>query len=147
MAADPIQQTAARITGNAHPALERRLKQDMFQAITRVKPDLATGVDFDKDVMSGTFFENLKPALQGIAVVKLENAISFYDRIGWKDAYLEKSIAELLTPFQLEKITEKIELQNVHELSYVSHKHIDKLLGKIEAAKLWEVLKGYQLDS
>ena len=119
----------------------------MFQAITRVKPDLATGVDFDKDVMSGTFFENLKPALQGIAVVKLENAISFYDRIGWKDAYLEKKAAEILTPFQLEKITEKIELESVHQLSYVSHKHIDKLLGKIEAAKLWEMLKGYQLDS
>jgi len=146
MAADPIQQTAARIAGSAHPVLERRLKEDMFQAVIRVKPDLATGVDFDKDVMSGAFFENLKSALQGIAVVKLENAISFYDRIGWKDAYLEKPLADLLTQFQVEKITEKIELRSVHDMSYVSHKHIEKLLGKIESAKLWEMLKGYQLD-
>lgn len=119
----------------------------MYQAIIRVKPDLATGIDFDKDVMTGTFFENLKSALQGIAVVKLENAISFYDRVGWKDAYLEKPIADLLTPFQREKIAEKIELSSVHDMSYVSHKHIEKLLGKIESAKLWEMLKGYQLDS
>ena len=147
MAPDPIQQTAKRISGNANPVLERRLKENMFQAIIKVKPDLATGVDFDTDVMSGTFFENLKPALQGIAVVKLENAISFYDRIGWKDAYLDKPIADLLSPFQLDKINEKLDLQSVHDLSYVSHKHVDKLLGKIEAAKLWEMLKGYQLDS
>lgn len=147
MAADPIQQTATRIVGAPHPLLERRLKEDMFQAITRVKPDLADGIDFDKDVMSGAFFENLKSALQGIAVVKLENAISFYDRIGWRDAYLDKPLADLLTTFQLEKITEKIELKSVHDMSYVSHKHIDKLLGKIEAAKLWEMLKEYQLDS
>jgi len=146
MAPDPIQQSAARIAGVAHPALERRLKQDMFKAITRVKPDLANDIDIEKDVMSGAFFETLKPALQGIAVVRLENAISFYDRIGWKDAYLEKPVAELLTAFQLEKINEKFDLQSVHELSYVSHKHIDKLLGKIEAAKLWEMLKGYKLD-
>ena len=57
MAPDPIQQTAKRISGNANPALERRLKENMFQAIIKVKPDLATGVDFDTDVMSGTFFE------------------------------------------------------------------------------------------
>lgn len=147
MATDPIQQTAKRIAGDDHPTLERRLKHDMFEAITRVKPELATGVDFDNDVMSGVFFEGLKPALQGIAVVKLENTISFYDRIGWKDAYLEKPLADLLTPFQVEKITEKIKLQSVHDISYVSQKKIDKLLGNIESARLWETLKGYQLDS
>jgi hypothetical protein len=147
MATDPIQQTATRIAGSPHPQLERRLKEDMFQAITRVKPDLAKGVDFDRDVMSGAFFENLKSALQGIAVVKLENAITFYDRIGWKDAYLDKPVADLLTTFQAEKITEKIDLRSVHDLSYVSHKHIEKLLGKIESAKMWEMLKDYQLDS
>ncbi len=147
MANDPIQQTAKRIAGTDHPALERRLKHDMFEAITRVKPDLATGVDFDKDVMSGVFFEGLKSTLQGIAVVKLENAISFYDRVGWKDAYLDKPLADLLTTFQVDKITEKIKLQSVHDISYVSQKKIDKLLGDIEAARLWETLKGYQLDS
>lgn len=146
MAPDPIQQTASRIAGTQHPALERRLKEDMFQAITRVKPDLAEDVDFEKDVMSGEFFAKLKSALQGIAVVKLENAISFYDRIGWRDAYLDKPIADLLTPFHTEKITEKIDVRSVHDLSYVSHKHIEKILGKIESAKLWETLKGYQLD-
>jgi len=147
MATDPIQQTATRIAGAEHSALERRLKQDMFEAITRVKPELANGVDFDNDIMTGAFFEHLKPALQGIAVVKLENAISFYDRIGWKDAYLDKPLTDLLTGFQIEKITEKLELRSVHDMSYISHKHIEKLLGKIESAKLWEMLKAYQLDS
>ncbi len=144
---DPIQQTAARITGGDHIMLEHRLKRDMFDAIKRVKPAIAEGVSIEEDVLSGRFFETLTPALQGIAVVKLENAISYYDRIGWRDAWLEMPLESALNDFQLSKITEKTKPSDMHDMSYISHKHIEKMLGKIEAAKLWEQLKAWQPDS
>ncbi len=146
-AADPISQTATRIAGNEHTMLEHRLKRDMFEAITRVKPALAEGVSIEQDVLSGKFFETLTPALQGIAVVKLENAISYYDRVGWRDAWLEMPLESALTDFQVGKIAEKTRPRDMHDVSYISHKHIEKMLGKIEAAKLWEQLKGWQPDS
>lgn len=147
MPADPIQQTATRIAGTEHNMLEQRLKRDMFDAISRVKPAVAEGVSIEQDVLSGAFFETLTPALQGIAVVKLENAISYYDRIGWRDAWLEMPLESALTSFQVEKITEKTKPRDMHDVSYISHKHIEKMLGKIEAAKLWDRLKAWQSDS
>lgn len=147
MPQDPIRDTATRIAGKPNVALEHRLKRDMFQAITRVKPAVGENVSIEDDVLSGSFFETLTPPLQGIAVVKLENAISFYDRVGWRDAYLEKGIEEVLTSFQVEKITEKIAPTSLHDLSYVSHKHVEKMIGKIESARLWEHLKTFKLDS
>lgn len=147
MAQDPIRDTATRIVGQSHDLLERRLKSDMFDAIIRVKPAVGENVSIEEDVMSGKFFETLTPALQGIAVVRLENAISFYDRVGWRDAYLDKPIETVLTEFQVEKISEKISPTCLHELSYVSHKHIEKMLGKTESARLWETLKTFKLDS
>ncbi len=147
MSQDPIRETATRIAGTSNTVLEHRLKRDMFDAIVKVKPAVGDNVSFEDDVLTGSFFEKLTPPLQGIAVVKLENAISFYDRVGWRDAYLEKDISEVLTAFQVEKITEKISPKSIHDLSYVSHKHVEKLLGKIEAARLWEHLKTYKLDS
>ncbi|MEM7257038.1 MAG: hypothetical protein AAF404_06585 [Pseudomonadota bacterium] len=127
MAQDPIKDTATRIVGSPHEVLERRLKLDMFYAITNVKPALAENVAIENDVMTGEFFVNLPAALQGIAVVKLENSISFYDRIGWKDAYLEMPIEHALTQFQATKINERLSLNNMHELAYISHKHIEKI--------------------
>lgn len=147
MAQDPIRDTATRIVGQPNEALERRLKQDVFNAIIGVKPAVAENVSFEEDVMSGRFFETLTPALQGIAVVRLQNAISFYDRVGWRDAYLDKPIDTVLTEFQVEKITEKTSPKSLHDLSYISHKHIEKMVGKIESAKLWETLKTFKLDS
>lgn len=147
MAQDPIRDTATRIVGQPHPLLERRLKSDMFDAIVRIKPSVGENVSFEDDVMTGKFFEPLIPALQGIAVVRLENAISFYDRVGWRDAYLDKPIATVLTEFQVEKITEKISPKCLHDLAYVSHKHIEKMIGKTESARLWELLKTFKLDS
>ncbi len=144
---DPIKETAQRIAGVPHDALERRLKLDMFNAITNVKPDLAEGVSIEDEVMAGTFFSKLPATLQGIAVVKLENAISFYDRVGWRDAFMELPLESALTEFQMNKINEKLTLKNLHALSYVSHKHVEKLVGKIESAKLWENLKTFKLDS
>lgn len=147
MAQDPIRDTATRIVGQPNDSLERRLKTDMFNAIKNVKPAIADNVSFEDDVMTGKFFETLTPALQGIAVVRLENAISFYDRVGWRDAYLDITIDSVLTEFQAGKIREKIDPQSLHDLSYVSHKHIEKMMGKTESARLWETLKTFKLDS
>lgn len=147
MPQDPIRDTATRIVGEPHDMLERRLKTDMFNAIVRVKPSVGENISLEEDVISGRFFETLTPALQGIAVVRLENAISFYDRVGWRDAYLDKPIGTVLTDFQVEKITEKISPACLHDLSYVSHKHIEKMIGKTESARLWEMLKSFKLDS
>jgi hypothetical protein len=146
MPQDPIKDTATRIAGSPHESLERRLKLDMFHSITKVKPALADNVSVEEDVMSGEFFVHLPSALQGIAVVKLENAISFYDRIGWRDAYLELPLERALSEFQTTKIRERLSLGTLHELAYVSHKHIEKILGKIESGKLWEQLKSHKLD-
>jgi len=138
---DPIKQTALSIAGEDHTALERRLKQDMFNAICKLKPELAENIDFDTDVMSGAFFEQLKPALQAIAVAKLENSLFFYTKVNWHPAFLEITAESVLDEFQISKITEKITPDCVHELSYVSYKHIEKMLGKIESAAYWENLK------
>ncbi|OED38861.1 hypothetical protein AB833_17620 [Chromatiales bacterium (ex Bugula neritina AB1)] len=147
MSQDPIQQTATRIAGEPHSTLEHRLKTDMFNAILRVKPAAGEGVSFEDDVLTGTFFEKLPAPLQGIAVVKLENAISFYDRVGWRDAYLDKPVDTVLSAFQVEKLSAKLNPGSLHDLSYVSHKHVEKLLGKTESARLWENLKTFKLDS
>jgi len=80
---DPIQQTTVRIAGADNKALEHRLKLDMYNAVCKVKPEVGEGVSIEDDVYSGQFFETLKPALQGIAVSKLENSIFFYDKIGY----------------------------------------------------------------
>ena len=119
----------------------------MFNAIKRVKPSVADNVSFEDDVMTGQFFETLTPALQGIAVVRLENAISFYDRVGWRDAYLDISIESVLSEFQVNKIREKVQPQSLHDLAYISHKHVEKMMGKTESARLWETLKNFKLDS
>jgi len=136
-----------RIAGRENTELERRLKHDMYDAITRVKPALSEGVSIEQDVMSGSFFEQLNSALQGIAVVKLENAISFYDRVGFRDAWLELPPESALSEYQLEQLSRKVQLKTLHDLAYVSHKHVEKMLGKIESAKLWEHLKQFKLDS
>lgn len=139
--ADPIQQTAQRIAGKPNVTLEQRLKQDMFDAICRVKPQLAEGVSIEKDVMTGQFFEKLAPSQQGIAVAKLENSIFFYDRVGWHESFLTTTLDGVLSDFQISKIREKINPESLHELAYISYKHIDKMMGKTEAASYWEKLK------
>jgi len=141
---DPIKQTAISIAGDDHTALERRLKQDMFNAICKLKPTLADNVEFDTEVMSGAFFEKLKPALQAIAVAKLENSLFFYSKVDWHPALLTISPESVLDEFQLNNIKEKLTPDCIHDLSYVSYKHIEKMMGKIESASYWENLKEAQ---
>jgi len=138
---DPIKQTARRITGVDHLALEHRLKKDMFESVCRVKPKLADDVSIDDDVLSGKFFETLSPSLQGIAVAKLENSIFFYDRVGWHELFLESALEGILTDFQISKILEKAKPNSLHDLAYISYKHIEKMMGKTEAENYWDNLK------
>jgi len=139
--ADPIQQTAVRIAGAENTELEHRLKRDMFDAISKVKPQVAEGVSIEDDVLTGEFFESLKPSLQGIAVSKLENCIFFYDKVGWDESFLTRSAEDTLTDFQMSKIKERVNANTLHDLAYISYKHIDKMIGKTEAAAYWENLK------
>jgi len=139
--ADPIQQTAVRIAGAENKELEHRLKRDMFYAITKVKPQEAEGVSIEDDVLSGEFFETLKPSLQGIAVTKLENSIFFYDKVGWDESFLTRPVEDTLTDFHISKINEKVSPNSLHDLAYISYKHIEKMMGKTEAAAYWEKLK------
>ncbi len=138
---DPIQQTATRIAGQANIELEHRLKRDMFTAISRVKPEVTKDVSIEDEVLTGTFFETLKPALQGIAVAKLQNSIAFYDRVGWDESFLTRPLEGSLSDFQISKILEKIKPNSLHDLAYISHKHIEKMMGKTESASYWESLK------
>ena len=139
--ADPIQQTAIRIAGSLHTELEHRLKHDMFAAISKVKPQVAEGVSIEDDVLTGKFFETLKPSLQGIAVAKLENAIFFYDKVGWSESFMSADLQSALTEFHISKVKEKAQPKTLHDLAYISYKHIDKMMGKTESASYWENLK------
>lgn len=138
---DPIKQTATRIAGAPNTALEHRLKRDMFASISKIKPQVAEGVSIEDDVLTGTFFEGLKPSLQGIAVSKLENSIFFYDKIGWNESFLTTDIQDILTDYQISKINEKAQPKTLHDLAYISYKHIEKMMGKTESAGYWERLK------
>ena len=139
--ADPIKQTATRIAGVENLELEHRLKKDMFTSICGVKPELAEGVSIEEDVLTGKFFETLKPSLQGIAVAKLQNSIFFYDRVGWDESFLTRTPEGILSEFQLSKIQEKTKPACLHDLAYISYKHIEKMVGKTESASYWENLK------
>jgi len=139
--ADPIKQTATRIAGAENLELEHRLKKDMFASICGVKPELAEGVSIEDDVLTGNFFETLKPSLQGVAVAKLQNSIFFYDRVGWDESFLSRSPEGVLTDFQISKIEEKTKPGSLHDLAYISYKHIEKMVGKTESASYWEKLK------
>ncbi len=138
---DPIKQTATRIAGQPNIDLEHRLKRDMFTAIGRVKPEVTKDVSIEEEVLTGTFFEMLKPALQGIAVAKLQNSIAFYDRVGWDESFLTRPLEGSLSEFQINKILEKVKPASLHDLAYISQKHIEKMMGKTESASYWESLK------
>jgi len=99
-----------RASGTENKELEHRLKRDMFYAVTKVKPQEAEGVSIEDDVLTGQFFESLKPSLQGIAVSKLENSIFFYDKVGWDESFLTRSVEDTLTDFQIGKISSKQQL-------------------------------------
>lgn len=143
---DPIRRTAELVTANSlnHTdtvELERRLKQDIFNSIGRIKPNLIKDVDFDKEVVNGDFFAKLPAPLQGIAIARCEGALAFYNRIGWHQNLLVEPIAECVPAEGHQPLSDRYHATTLHDLAYVHPKHFEKMLGKPGSASLWETLK------
>lgn len=102
---------------------------------------MVSGVDFDKDVMNGNYFEELAPPLQGIAIARCEGALAFYNRIGWNPDFLDIKIENCISGEPLDTLTTRYHASTLHDLAYVHPKHFEKMMGKTDAAKMWETLK------
>ncbi len=144
---DPIRHAALLISPDAPDALEERIKRDVFESIARIKPTVTRGVDFATDVMSGRFFEQLSPPLQGIAIARTEGVMAFYNRVGWAPAYLGAALETCVPDAGLEPLRQRYHASTLHDLAYVHPKHFVKMLGKAEAASLWETLKRFSQET
>lgn len=140
---DPIRQAARLVSPDSPDALERRIKQDVFNSIGRIKPAATQDVDFDAEVMSGTFFEGLPPPLQGIAIARTEGVLAFYNRVGWNPAFLVETLDACVPEAGLDPLESRYHARTLHDLAYVHPKHFVKILGKADAASLWETLKRF----
>ncbi len=140
---DPIRHAAKLVSPSAPEVLERRIKLDVFNSIGRIKPTATADVDFDLDVMSGTFFESLPPPLQGIAIARTEGVMAFYNRVGWNPAFLDTGLDDCVPEAALDTLTQRYHAKTLHDLAYVHPKHFVKMLGKADAAALWETLKRF----
>ena len=140
---DPIRSASQLITADAPDALERRIKQDIFNSIGRIKPDMTASVDFESDVMSGRFFEDLPPPLQGIAIARTEGALAFYNRVGWDPRFLDTPLKGCVPDEGIEPLSTRYHASTLHDLAYVHPKHFVKMLGTTGAATLWESLKRF----
>jgi hypothetical protein len=140
---DPIRHAALLISPDAPDTLERRIKLDVFRSISRIKPAVTEAVDFDISVMSGEFFETLSPPLQGIAIARTEGVMAFYNRVGWNPTFLDTPLESCVPVEGLEPLRQRYHAQTLHDLAYVHPKHFEKMLGKADAAALWETLKRF----
>ena len=140
---DPIRAAAGLVSPESPEALERRIKQDVFNSIARIKPAATAGVDFDKQVMQGDFFEGLPPPLQGIAIARTEGVLAFYNRVGWSPVFLDTALKSCVPDEGLQPLKERYHANTLHDLAYVHPKHFEKMLGKAGAAALWEELKRF----
>jgi len=140
---DPIRRTAELINTEAADLLEIRLKQDIFASIGRIKPAVTSSVDFESDVMNGSFFADLPAPLQGIAIARCEGTLAFYNRVGWHEKYLSTTLETCVPTEGIEPLSERYHARNLHDLAYVHPKHFEKILGKPGAATLWESLKRF----
>ena len=138
---DPIKRGAELIAGEPSPALERRLKKDIFDSLCRIKPELKTH-DFEQEVMTGRLFEQLSAPLQGIAIARVEGALAFYNRIGWCEAFLEEPLENCIAGEEfLTTLRKTYHARTLHDLAYVHPKHFVKIFTKTGAASTWEELK------
>lgn len=144
---DPIRHAAVLISPDAPDTLERRIKLDVFTSISRIKPGVTAQIDFDTAVMSGEFFETLPPPLQGIAIARTEGVLAFYNRVGWNPAFLDTPLDSYVPEEGLEPLKQRYHAKTLHDLGYVHPKHFVKMLGKAEAASLWETLKRFAQQS
>jgi len=144
---DPIRAAARIVSQDAPDALERRIKQDVFNSIARIKPDYTAGVDFEDEVVSGRFFESLPPPLQGIAIARTEGVLAFYNRVGWHSQYLDADLSHCVPDDGIETLRLRYHARTLHDLAYVHPKHFEKMLGKAGAASLWESLKKFSVSA
>jgi len=146
---DPVRDAARLIAGpgDLGDRLERRLKQDIFDSMCRIKPELASH-DFETEVMSGQLFPQLTPPLQGIAIARVEGTLAFYNRVGWHPGFLEDALEACLdadaSAEGLDTLKTRYHARTAHDLAYVHPRHFEKIFGKTGAAKLWEDLKRYR---
>jgi len=140
---DPVRRTAELVTNASTDQLETRLKQDIFASIGRIKPAMTQNVDFESEVMNGSFFATLPAPLQGIAIARCEGTLAFYNRVGWHEVYLSAELDTCVPAEGIEPLVERYHARNLHDLAYVHPKHFEKILGKPGAASLWESLKRF----
>jgi len=140
---DPIRHAALLVSPDSPDTLERRIKLDVFNSISRIKPAVTEGVDFESSVMSGAFFETLSPPLQGIAIARTEGVMAFYNRVGWNPTFLDTSLESCVPETGLVPLKQRYHAETLHDLAYVHPKHFEKMLGKADAAALWETLKRF----
>ena len=140
---DPIRKAAELISLVDADAVETRLKRDIITSIGRIKPDLVRDLDFESEVLKGQFFESLNAPLQGIAIAKTEGALAFYNRVGWRAAYLDTPLSSLISPEHREPLQQRYHANTLHDLAYVHPKHVEKIFGKAGAAGFWESLKRF----
>lgn len=141
---DPIRKTAELIASeDVNRALEVRLKKDIFNSIGRIKPAITETVDFDTEVLDGTFFSELQASLQGIAISRCEGALAFYNRVGWHPEFLTTPHSVCVPESGVDTLSARYHASTLHDLGYVHPKHFEKMLGKTDAAKLWEELKRF----
>lgn len=144
--ADPIRHAAEIVAGASPDDLERRLKQDIFNSMCRIKPELKAH-DFETEIMGGTLFPTLPAPLQGVAIARVEGTLAFYNRVGWHPQFLTDPLETAIEEAEgIDVLKKRYHAKTMHDLAYVHPRHFEKIFGKTGAAKLWEDLKRYFLS-
>ena len=133
---DPISETA-RLAGGGAP-LSERMRADLYEIVSKLKPSLAEREDLQQSLADGSFFAELSPPLQGVCQLRLECALAFYTRVGWRDDFLELGPGVVLSQEQIAAVREKHPLASVHDLCYLPPKHLEKMIGKDDVPKFFE---------
>ncbi len=137
---DPIFETA-RLAGGGE-ALSKRMRKDLYDVVVKLKPSLSERPDLQAAIDDGRFFAELPPPLQGVCQLRLECALAFYNRVGWRDDFTELGPGVVLSQEQIAAVREKHPLDSVHDLSYLPPKHLEKMIGKEEVPAMFERVAG-----
>lgn len=133
---DPISETA-RLAGGGEP-LSERMRADLYEIVSKLKPSLAEREGLQQSLADGSFFAELSPPLQGVCQLRLECALAFYNRVGWRDDFLDLGPGVVLSQEQIAAVREKHPLESVHDLCYLPPKHLEKMIGKEDVPLFFE---------
>lgn len=133
---DPISETA-RLAGGGAP-LSERIRVDLYEIVSKLKPSLTEREGLQQSIADGSFFAELSPPLQGVCQLRLECALAFYNRVGWRDDFLELGPGVVLSQEQIAAVREKHPLESVHDLCYLPPKHLEKMIGKEDVPLFFE---------